>query len=213
MIFQDFLVGLLILMLGAAFCFVGYRFFQVLIAIWGFFAGFNLGAAGMAALFGGGFLGTVSGWILGFVVGLILAALAYFFYYFAVVVLGASVGYSVGTGLIAAIGLSNPGFLSIAFGIFLAVIAVILILAFNLPKLLIMALTALGGAEAIISGILLMFGRIHIVGLQYGIAVATVRTSWFWSIVWIALAIVGFVVQWRYRQEYTLEWSQPMPLS
>jgi hypothetical protein len=213
MIFQDFLVGLLILILGAAFCFVGYRFFQILIAIWGFFAGFNLGAAGMAALFGGGFLGTVSGWILGFVVGLILAALAYFFYYFAVVVLGASVGYSVGSGLMAAIGLNNPGFLSVVVGIFLAVIAVILIMALNLPKLLIMAFTALGGAEAIITGILLMVGRIHVVGMQYGIAVATVRASWFWSIVWIALAIVGFIVQWRYRQEYTLEWSQPMPSS
>lgn len=213
MVFQDFLIGLLILLLGAAFCFVGYRFFQILIAIWGFFFGFNLGAAGMAALFGGGFLGTVSGWILGLVVGLILAALAYFFYYFAVVVLGASVGYSIGSGLIAAIGLNNPGFLSVLIGVVLAAISIILIVALNLPKLLIMAFTSLGGAEAIIAGISLMMGRIHAVGLQYGIAVAAVRASWFWSIVWIALAVVGFVAQWRFTQEYTLEWSQPIQSS
>src|SRR3989440_11753263 len=116
MTFQNIIIGLLVVLLGAVFCFVGYRFFRILIAIWGFFAGFNLGAAGMAALFGGGFLGTVTGWVLGIVVGLVIAALAYFFYYFAVVVLGASVGYSIGSGLMGAFGLNNPGFLSVVVG-------------------------------------------------------------------------------------------------
>jgi len=78
MVFQDFLIGLLLLVVGAAFCFVGYRFFRILIAIWGFFAGFNLGASGMVALFGQNFLGTVTGWVLGIVVGLVIAVLAYF---------------------------------------------------------------------------------------------------------------------------------------
>ena len=108
MTFQNFLIGVLILLVGAAFCFVGYRFFRVLIAVWGFFAGFNLGAAGMTALFGQNFLGTTTGWILGLVVGLVLAALAYFFYYFAIVILGASAGYSLGSSLMAALGLNNP---------------------------------------------------------------------------------------------------------
>jgi len=83
MVFQDFLIGLLILVVGAAFC----------------FAGFNLGASGMAALFGQNFLGTVTGWVLGIVVGLVIAMLAYFLYYVAIVVLGASVGYAIGSGL------------------------------------------------------------------------------------------------------------------
>src|SRR6266566_9692553 len=72
MAFQDFLIGLLILLVGAAFCFVGYRFFRILIAIWGFFAGFELGASGMSALFGQGFLGTTTGWVLGFVIGVVI---------------------------------------------------------------------------------------------------------------------------------------------
>jgi hypothetical protein len=213
MVFQDFLFGLLILLVGAAFCFVGYRFFRILIALWGFFAGFNLGAAGMAALFGGGFLGTVTGWILGIVVGLVVAALAYFFYYFAVVVLGASVGYTIGAGLMAAIGLNNPGFLAVIAGIVLAAVFVMLILALNLPKILIMVFTALGGAGAIIAGFLLLFGQIHLVGLQYGMAAAAIRSSWIWSLVWIVLAVVGFAAQWRTMQAYTMDWSQPMPSS
>jgi hypothetical protein len=57
MFFQDFLIGLLIFVVGAAFCFVGYRFFRILIAIWGFLAGFNLGAVAMTALFGQNFRG------------------------------------------------------------------------------------------------------------------------------------------------------------
>jgi hypothetical protein len=208
MVFQDFLIGLLLLVVGAAFCFVGYRFFRILIAIWGFFAGFNLGASGMVALFGQNFLGTATGWVLGIVVGLVIAVLAYFLYYVAIVVLGASVGYSIGSGLMGAIGLNNPGFLSVTVGVVLAVILTILILALNLPKLLIMVFTAIGGAATIVSGILLMFGQIHTVALQYGFAAAAIRASWFWSLVVIVLAVVGFVAQWRTMQEYTLEWSE-----
>ena len=51
MAFQDFLIGALVLLVGLLFCFVGYRFFRILITIWGFFAGFNLGTAAMTALF------------------------------------------------------------------------------------------------------------------------------------------------------------------
>jgi hypothetical protein len=211
MTFQDFLIGALILLVGAAFCFAGYRFFRILITIWGFFAGFNLGASGMTALFGQNFLGTTTGWVLGLVVGLVIAVLAYFFYYVAVVLLGASVGYSLGSGLIAAFGLNNPGFLSVTVGIVLAVVFAFLILALNLPKLLIMVMTALGGAVAILGGLLILTGQIPSTGstaLQYGVAVAVVRASWFWSIVAIALAVVGFLAQWRTTQEYTLAWSQ-----
>ena len=208
MVFQDFLIGLLILVVGAAFCFVGYRFFRILIAIWGFFAGFNLGAGAMTALFNNAFLGTVTGWVLGLVVGLVIAVLAYFLYYVAIVVLGASVGYSIGTGLMAAIGLNPSSFVSVIVGIVVAVVLALIILLFNLPKLLIMVFTAIGGAATIISGFLLMFGQIHTAALQYGFAAAAIRASWFWSLVVIVLAVVGFVVQWRTMQEYTLEWSE-----
>jgi len=208
MVFQDFLIGLLLLIVGAAFCFAGYRFFRILIAIWGFFAGFNLGASMMVALFGQNFLGTVTGWILGFVVAVVIALLAYFLYYVAIVVLGASVGYAIGSGLIGAIGLNNPGFLSVLVGVVLAVLLAILVLALNLPKLLIMIFTAIGGAATIVSGFLLLFGQIHTASLQFGFDAAAIRASWIWSLVVIVLAIVGFLVQWRTMQTYTLEWSE-----
>jgi uncharacterized protein DUF4203 len=211
MTFQDFLIGALILLAGAAFCFVGYRFFRILIAIWGFFAGFNLGAELMNALFNNAFLGTTTGIILGLVIGVVFAVLAYFFYYIAVVLLGASVGYELGSGFIALFGLNNPGFVSVIVGVVVAVVFALVILVLNLPKLLIMVFTAIGGAVAMVAGVLILFGKLHYVSLQYGygVAVANLRTEWFWSIVAIALAVVGFVVQWRMNQEYEMEvWSQ-----
>ena len=205
---MDFLIGALILLAGAAFCFVGYRFFRILIAIWGFFAGFNLGTAAMTSLFNNAFLGTTTGIVLGLVIGLVFAALAYFFYYFAVVLLGASAGYTLGSGLIGAIGLNNPGFVAVIVGVVLAVVFAFLILVLNLPKLLIMVFTALGGAVAMLAGLLILFGQVKVAYLQYGDAVALVKASWFWSIVALALAVVGFLAQWRTMQEYNLEWSQ-----
>jgi hypothetical protein len=212
MTFQDFLIGALILLAGAAFCFVGYRFFRILIAIWGFFAGFNLGTAAMTALFTNSpFLGTTTGIVVGLVIGVVFAALAYFFYYFAVVLLGASAGYELGSGLIGAIGLNNPGFVAVIVGVVLAVVFALLILVLNLPKLLIMVFTALGGAIAMLAGLLILVGQVKVAYLQYGDAVALVKASWFWSIVAIVLAVVGFLAQWRSMQEYTLVWSESNP--
>jgi hypothetical protein len=208
MAFQDFLIGALVLLIGALFCFVGYRFFRILIAIWGFFAGFNLGTAAMTALFNNAFLQTTTGIILGLVIGLVFAVLAYFFYYFAVVLLGATAGYDLGSGFIGAIGLNNPGFISVVVGVALAVVFALLILILNLPKLLIMVFTALGGAVAMLAGLLILLGQAKVAYLQYGDAVALVKASWFWSIIAIALAVVGFLVQWRTMQEYTLEWTE-----
>ena len=208
MAFQDFLIGALVLLIGALFCFVGYRFFRILIAIWGFFAGFNLGTAAMTALFSNAFLQTTTGIVLGLVLGLVFAVLAYFFYYFAVVLLGATAGYDLGSGFIGAIGLNNPGFIAVIVGVVLAFVFAFLILILNLPKLLIMVFTALGGAVAMLAGLLILLGQVKVAYLQYGDAVALVRASWFWSIVAIALAVVGFLAQWRTMQEYTLVWTE-----
>lgn len=114
----------------------------------------------------------------------------------------------IGLLVMAAFGLNNPGFLSVTVGIIFAVVFALLILLLNLPKFLIMAFTALGGAVAVLAGLLIMLGQVHVVGLQYGVAVALVKASWFWSIVAIVLAIGGFLAQWRTMQIYTLVWSE-----
>ena len=64
-------LALFAVLLGVAFCFAGYRFFLVMLPIWGFFAGFWLGAQTTVLLFGDGFLATTTGWVVGFVAGII----------------------------------------------------------------------------------------------------------------------------------------------
>ena len=207
MAFQDFLIGALVMLIGLLFCFVGYRFFRILITIWGFFAGFNLGAAAMTGLFNNAFLGTTTGIVLGLVLGLVFAVLAYFFYYFAVVLLGATAGYDLGSGLVGLIS-NNLNVIAFIVGVVVAVVFVLLILILNLPKLLIMVFTALGGAVAMIVGLLILLGQAKVAYLQFGDAVALVRASWFWTIVAIAIAVVGFLVQWSTMRTYTMEWSE-----
>src|SRR5258706_6867106 len=118
---QTFLIGMVGLAIGAAFCLAGYLFFLFLLPIWGFFAGFSSGASSMVDLFGGGFLATTSSLVVGFVVGLVFAVLSYLYYYFAVTILGASVGYMIGTGFMALLGI-QPGVLSFVVGVLAAAV-------------------------------------------------------------------------------------------
>lgn len=72
--------GLLAIVVGLILCLRGQWALRILIAIWGAFVGFTVGASLVSGITGQGFLDTVWGWIAGVVVGLIFAALAYLYY-------------------------------------------------------------------------------------------------------------------------------------
>ena len=61
------------LFFGFVLAFGGYRFFLVLLPIWGFFFGFGVGAQTVQAIFGEGFLSTATSWAAGFVTGMLVA--------------------------------------------------------------------------------------------------------------------------------------------
>jgi hypothetical protein len=201
---QTFFIGLLGLVVGAAFCFAGYRFFMFLLPIWGFFAGFSIGASAMVELFGGGFLATTTSWLVGIGVGLIFAVLSYLFYYVAVVILGAAVGYMIGSGFMVWLGVQS-GFVTFICGVLAAAILAAAVVFLNAPKLLLIVLSALGGAATMIAGFLLMLGLIPLEALHYGIIGAVVQSSWLWLLTWLVAAGVGLAVQWETTQAYTVE--------
>src|SRR5690349_9793032 len=120
-------VGILALVIGTALCLAGYRAFRILIAIWGFFAGFLLMMQAVVASSGG--LVSIEGLIIAFVVGLLLAVLAYYLYVAAVLILSASVGLWVGTGLMMALGFSNHSTAALIGGLVLAFALAVLTLA------------------------------------------------------------------------------------
>ncbi len=187
-------VALVLLLVGGTFCFAGYRFFHWLIPIWGFVVGFLTTATVIRDLYGGGFLATAAGWAFGVVIGLLIAVVAFTFYYVAVVILGASLGFMLGIGGASLFG-SLPGWLILLIGVLAAVDAALLIVFFDLPKGLIVVFSALSGAAAIISGVLLLFGQISIESLRNGVVGDLIRGSWLWSAIALGVAIVGMIVQ------------------
>src|SRR5512145_542874 len=96
--------GVIGLLFGTFMTFLGYRFFLVLLPIWGFFFGLFLGAQSVQVLFGQEFLATVTSWVVGFVVGALFAVLSYAFYMLAVGIIAGSLGYVLAVELLTWIG-------------------------------------------------------------------------------------------------------------
>ena len=210
-----FLAAAFAVLVGAAFCFLGYRLFLVMLPIWGFFAGFWMGAQGVVFLFGDGFLATTTGWVIGFILGLVCALFSYLFYYLGVTIVAAGFGSALGSGLMAWLGF-DPGWLTAIVAIACAIIVAVLVLVLNLQKVVIIGITAIGGSNAIVLGSLLLLGHVALEDVSSaGSAIQPVlQESWLWIIFWAVLAIAGFVVQIRSnrtfafsKQDYRVGWG------
>jgi hypothetical protein len=194
MFFQTVLVALLLLAFGALLSVAGFRLFVILLPIYGFFFGFMITAQSIQQLGGGGFLATVSSWVFGVVVGLLFAIAAYFYYYAAIAILAATVGYELGVGVIAGLGITL-GFIQFLIGVLVAVVFVGGVILLNLPRLFIIILTSVVGAGMIVSGVLVAIGQLPITALQFGVVGSFLHLSWLWALVFLALVGAGIVVQ------------------
>jgi hypothetical protein len=204
MFFQTVFTSLLVIMLGLALCFTGYRFFTILVSIWGFFAGFQFGATIFTNIFGQGFLSTVISWVVGLLVAIFAAAVAYLFYAAAVVLLAGFVGYQLGIGIMAGLGF-NDGWLTFLVGLLVGLAWVAVAIYLHFPKVLVLILTSLAGAELLLGGVFLALGRITLTGLRFGAVGAIVRDNWLWGLLYLAIAAVGFYFQWRTTQSFIVE--------
>lgn len=202
-------VSLFALLFGLAFCFVGYRLFLVMLPIWGFFAGFWLGAEVTTLLFGAGFLATTSGWVVGFVVGLFGAVLSYLFYLIGVAIIAAGFGWALGSGFMVALSFQT-GLITGIVALVLAVVMVVLVMGFNLQKYVIMAITAVGGANAVVLSALLLLGRVSLDNLSNaGNSIQPIlQDSWFWLLAWLVVAVAGIAVQIRTNRDYQFSREQ-----
>ena len=201
--FQVLFAALFALLFGAAFCLWGYRIFLVLLPVWGFFAGFWLGAHTITLLLGEGFLATTTGWIVGFVAGILLALFSYLFYALGVAIIAGVAGYAIGTGLMAALGIT-ASWLLILIGLIVAVAIIVATFRFNLQKYVVITLTAIGGANAVILSVLLLFNRVELAGVRgAGNAIQPVLAdSWFWAIAWLAVTAGAIFYQVRSNSAY-----------
>lgn len=203
MTFQLICTAILALIIGVLALLAGYRLFLLLLPIWGFFAGFALGAQATALIFGGGFLATVTTWIIGLVVGLIFAVLSYMIYTVGVALLSAAFGYFLGAGLMLLF--LDPGLIVTLVGLAGAVIMAFLVLAFNIQKPVLEFITSFGGATAVLTGLLLLFGRIPFESLGDNPVRLVREDSIFWMIAWLVLGFVGFAIQIASNRTYVIE--------
>lgn len=190
------------------FLFVGYPFFRLLLPIWGFFAGVAFGVNGMQSLFGANLISSTFGFAAGLVAGIVLAILAYTAYSIAVYIFGLTIGYVVGSGLMMAVGLQQ-GFWSTVVGIVVAVVFLVLFARIQMPKFLVVFLTAVGGAMAVIMGLFVLFGKIPEIAASLQLTGYLVSGSWFWLTILIVLAAVGMTFQYATIQAAREDWNDP----
>jgi hypothetical protein len=196
---EGILLGLLAIAIGLAFCFYGFRVFLILLPIWGFFAGFLLGAQGVTALFGDAFLATVSGWVVGFLLGLLFAVLSYLYYWVAVILLGGALGYQLTIGLFEWLNLNAEGWIAFISALIVGAIFAVGFFLLHMPAVLVIVATALSGAAATIAGVIVGLGLVPYQSLNFGIfGVYTAHDlSFIWAIAAIVLAVAGAIYQTR----------------
>jgi len=188
---QIILISLLVFLLGLAILVYGYRIFLVLLPVFGFFAGFWLGADITSLFLGTGFLGSLTGWVAGFILGLIFAFFSYMFFKFAIGVQAMIITYSIIAGLFGAF--FEPGILAALIGVAFALVVLFLTFALNLQRYIVIVITSIVGSNAILLSGLLLFGRVTLKELQASgtSIIPIVRDSWLWLLVWLVLTSVG----------------------
>ena len=209
MTIEGIVVGLLGIVLGGAFAFAGFRFFLLLLPIWGLFVGFMAGAGATAVLLGEGFLGSVIGIAVGVVVAIVFALLSWFYWWGAVLVIAGTLGYWVTHWILAAIGFNADAFIpvliAIAAGLGLAIVAFLA----NAPKYVAIILTAFAGAAWLAAGVALFLGVIKVDELPNDALAGIYTEGWLWIVIWAVVAAAGIIAQ----LQMTARWQQDLVTS
>jgi hypothetical protein len=206
---EGIIIGLLGVVLGAAFCFAGFRYFLLLLPIWGLFVGFMAGAGATATLLGEGFLGSVIAIVVGVVVAIVFALLSYFYWWGAILVVAGSLGFWLAHWIISLVGFSTDGFIvtliAVAAGVALAFVAFLA----NAPKYVAIILTAFAGAAWLVVGVALILGIVKYDELANGALVALYKQGVAWIIVGAVVGAAGIVAQ----LQMTARWQQDVVAS
>jgi len=193
------LVGLFALAIGLAFCFWGFRLFLVLLPIWGFFAGFLLGANGITMLFGEAFLATVTSWVVGVLLGLLFAVLSYLYFWVAIILLGGALGYQLTLGVFEWLNLNPEGWIAFISALVVGAIFAVGFFLLHMPAVIVIVATAILGAAASIAGVIVGLGLVPYAALNSGIfgVYDFHDLSFIWLIGAIVLAFAGAIYQAR----------------
>lgn len=214
---EQFIIGILLALIGLGVCFFGLRYWFIMLPIFGAVAGFFVGARVIQEVFGTGFLSTGVSWVVGIIIGLVFALLSWFVWYAGAIIMAGAVGASLFSGILHAI-FSNPwGIMLFIVALIGAVLFAAIALFLNLPIYIVIVNSALGGAALAVAGVLVLIGSVTITELSTGAAVAVADEVRFqgagilWYIVWIILAILGMLFQVQSISSVTLPEEKWVP--
>jgi hypothetical protein len=193
---EGIIVGLLAIVIGAAWAFYGLRLFTILLPIWAAFAGLLIGAQLGQDLFGQGFFATIISWGIGIAVAIAFAVISYFWYYAAVTLAVGVLGYSLGVGFMEWLGIGD-GFLATLLGILVGGLFAAAAFVLGVPAWLVVAVSAVSGAAAVVNGVLLFLGRIQLDDLQSGLVGGVLTDSFIGVTAWIVIAALAIAYQIR----------------
>jgi len=200
---QIILFSLLAIVIGAALILYGYRIFLVLLPVFGFFAGFWVGASAMQWTLNENFLATIFSIIVGVVLGVIFAIASYVIYFAGVAVVAFAFGAMIAVGIMTFIGFEAGIVISLV-ALAVGVLLVIFTFQKNLQKYFIMGIMSLGGGNLVVLGILVLIGQVSLEVLRAkGDMIGPVLSAGaLWVIIWLGLAIAGLIFQIRTSSDF-----------
>ena len=190
----DILLGLLAIIAGGAMLLAGQFVLRLVIPIWGFFAGFAFGAGLVADLADERFLGTVLGWVLGLIFAVVFAVLAYLYYYVAIILAMAAFGFAIGSGLVVAIGI-DWNWVAVLVGTVVGAVLGLVSVFIDMPAIVLVVFSSFAGAVGVVGGLMLLVGSLNSADFTRGDFTDTVENGWAWSLLLLALALVGILIQ------------------
>jgi hypothetical protein len=190
------LVALISIAFGLLNCFFGYRIFRVLLGIYGFLLGALVGFAIANTVAGGQTLWLIVGVVVGGIFGAVLMVLAFFV---GVFVIGALAGAALANTIGAVIGIDMPTVVVVIVAVVVGAVALIA------QRVVIILITAFGGAWAVVTGGAMLLAGESLPGLdtleqpatwqQAGLPMLVIL------LVWLALGLAGTIVQFRTTRE------------
>ncbi len=178
--------------LGLLLCFRGYAAMRWIFALLGGVAGWQLGSWAATYIRFDPDFDTALRWGATVFAAILFACLAYAFFVTGVMLAVGWLGYTLGLVMANSLGLTD--WQAVAAPWTVAVLLVIAALVSKLPKLLLVILTGVVGAAAIIAGALALIGSVNIMKLD---AAVLLGNGLLWNLGFVALAGAGIVVQFR----------------
>jgi Domain of unknown function (DUF4203) len=203
-----------LLFLSGIVAFFGTRLFWIILPVWGFFFGLAVGAQGVQALFGDGFLSTGFSWIVAFFLGLLFALLSYLFWFVAVALIGGYLGYGIVVGFFGLIGV-DLGPLVWILGVAVGIVAAVLTMVLNVQKWVVVIGTSVLGAAGVVGTILVLFNQLTPQQLADHPVKVVTDAGFGWAVLVIVIAVLAVAFQTATTRAWQIarynRWSEMSP--